>query len=50
MVDLVQTGLPFADTITQNRYWKTFNPYVEPLLEKPMDLRRFNELQEKKQL
>ncbi|KAF6228478.1 hypothetical protein HO133_008208 [Letharia lupina] len=27
-----------------NPYWKTFNPYVEPLLEKPMDLRRFNEL------
>lgn len=28
----------------ENPYWKTFNPYVEPLLEKPMDLRRFNEL------
>ncbi|KAL9134081.1 MAG: hypothetical protein Q9175_004743 [Cornicularia normoerica] len=32
----------------QNPYWKTFNPYVEPLLEKPMDLRRFIELEEKK--
>ncbi|KAF2791600.1 hypothetical protein K505DRAFT_376656 [Melanomma pulvis-pyrius CBS 109.77] len=27
-----------------NPYWKTFDPYVNPLLEKPMDLRRFNEL------
>ena len=43
-------GLLCANIKTQNPYWKTFNPYVEPLLEKPMDLRRFNELQEKKQL
>ncbi|KAF2660270.1 hypothetical protein K491DRAFT_701670 [Lophiostoma macrostomum CBS 122681] len=28
----------------QNPYWKTFDPDVNPLLEKPMDLRRFNEL------
>jgi hypothetical protein len=28
----------------QNPYWKTFDPYVNPLLEKPMDLRRLNEL------
>lgn len=28
----------------ENPYWKTFDPYVMPLLEKPMDLRRFNEL------
>ena len=27
-----------------NPYWKTFDPYVLPLLEKPMDLRRFEEL------
>ncbi|KAF2004039.1 hypothetical protein P154DRAFT_459720 [Amniculicola lignicola CBS 123094] len=27
-----------------NPYWKTFDPYVNPLLDKPMDLRRFNEL------
>jgi hypothetical protein len=27
-----------------NPYWKTFDPYVIPLLEKPMDLRRFEEL------
>ncbi|KAJ3117096.1 hypothetical protein HK100_000896 [Physocladia obscura] len=27
-----------------NPYWKTFDPYVIPLLDKPMDLRRFNEL------
>ncbi|PVH96744.1 hypothetical protein DM02DRAFT_598745 [Periconia macrospinosa] len=25
-------------------YWKTFDPYVIPLLEAPMDLRRFEEL------
>ncbi|KAG3113728.1 hypothetical protein PI124_g7299 [Phytophthora idaei] len=28
----------------ENPYWKTFDPYVIPLLDKPMDLRRFNEL------
>lgn len=28
----------------ENPYWKTFDPYVIPLLEKPMDLRRFEEL------
>ena len=27
-----------------NPYWKTFDPYVIPLLEKPMDLRRLEEL------
>ncbi|KAH7165348.1 hypothetical protein EDB81DRAFT_779025 [Dactylonectria macrodidyma] len=27
-----------------NLYWKGFDPYVKPLLSKPMDLRRFNEL------
>lgn len=27
-----------------NPYWQTFDPYVVPLLEKPMDLRRFEEL------
>jgi hypothetical protein len=27
-----------------NPYWKTFDPYVNPLLEKPMDLRRLEEL------
>ncbi len=28
----------------ENPYWKTFDPYVMPLLEKPMDLRRHEEL------
>ncbi|KAF1915792.1 hypothetical protein BDU57DRAFT_515516 [Ampelomyces quisqualis] len=28
-----------------NPYWKTFDPFVEPLLERPMDLRRFVELE-----
>ncbi len=28
----------------ENPYWKTFDPYVMPLLEKPMDLRRHDEL------
>ncbi|PYH43490.1 putative quinol monooxygenase [Aspergillus saccharolyticus JOP 1030-1] len=28
----------------ENPYWKTFDPYVIPLLEKEMDLRRFEEL------
>ncbi|KZF21348.1 hypothetical protein L228DRAFT_262375 [Xylona heveae TC161] len=27
-----------------NPYWKTFDPYVIPLLAKPMDLRRSEEL------
>ncbi|USP74886.1 hypothetical protein yc1106_02160 [Curvularia clavata] len=27
-----------------NPYWKTFDPYVIPLLAEPMDLRRFEEL------
>jgi quinol monooxygenase YgiN len=27
-----------------NPYWKTFDPYMLPLLEKPMDLRRHEEL------
>ncbi|KAL4796661.1 hypothetical protein BDV19DRAFT_360751 [Aspergillus venezuelensis] len=28
-----------------NPYWKTFDPYVIPLLEKEMDLRRFEEME-----
>ncbi|RYP91333.1 hypothetical protein DL770_002567 [Monosporascus sp. CRB-9-2] len=28
----------------ENPYWKTFDPYVMPLLAKPMDLRRHEEL------
>jgi quinol monooxygenase YgiN len=27
-----------------NPYWKTFDPYVKPLLDRPMDLRRSEEL------
>jgi hypothetical protein len=27
-----------------NPYWKTFDPYVLPLLDAPMDLRRFEEM------
>ena len=27
-----------------NPYWKTFDPYVKPLLEGEMDLRRYNEI------
>jgi quinol monooxygenase YgiN len=27
-----------------NPYWKTFDPYVIPLLDKPMDLKRHEEL------
>ncbi|KAH3919589.1 hypothetical protein HBI56_028700 [Parastagonospora nodorum] len=30
-----------------NPYWKTFDPYVLPLLEKPMDLRRLEEMDTK---
>ncbi|ORY33474.1 hypothetical protein BCR39DRAFT_463658 [Naematelia encephala] len=28
----------------ENPYWKTFDPYVVPLLSKPMDLTRWEEL------
>ncbi|KAF4775724.1 hypothetical protein HER10_EVM0000183 [Colletotrichum scovillei] len=28
----------------ENPYWKTFDPYVVPLLDRPMDLRRHEEL------
>ena len=44
MTDLLGKDYPGSNPPTQNPYWKTFNPYVEPLLEKEMDLRRFNEL------
>jgi hypothetical protein len=30
----------------ENPYWKIFDPYVIPLLEKPMDLQRFGYLHE----
>ncbi|KAI0477455.1 hypothetical protein GGR56DRAFT_673834 [Xylariaceae sp. FL0804] len=28
----------------ENPYWQTFDPFVKPLLERDMDLRRFEEL------
>ncbi|KAI4524382.1 hypothetical protein EV122DRAFT_261689 [Schizophyllum commune] len=31
-------------------YWPTFDPYVEPLLEKPMDIHRLDELDDGKVL
>lgn len=31
-------------------YWKTFDPYVKPLLAKDMDLRRYNELDTSKEV
>jgi len=27
-----------------NPYWKTFDPYINPLLTKPIDLHRYNEI------
>lgn len=33
-----------ADKVPPIAYWKTFDPFVIPLLEKPMDLRRSEEL------
>ncbi|KAK1808548.1 hypothetical protein LTR12_017087 [Friedmanniomyces endolithicus] len=32
------------DKETLNCYWQTFDKYGIPLLDKPMDLRRYNEL------
>ncbi|KAF4980690.1 hypothetical protein FZEAL_3358 [Fusarium zealandicum] len=34
----------------ENPYWQTFDPYVIPLLEKPMDLRRLEELDTSKEV
>lgn len=34
----------------ENPYWKTFDPYVIPLLEGKMDLRRYEELDTSKQV
>ena len=34
----------------ENPYWKTFDPYVIPLLEGDMDLRRYNEIDTDKQV
>ena len=34
----------------ENPYWKTFDPYVLPLLENDMDLRRYNELDTSKEV
>lgn len=33
-----------------NPYWKTFDPYVVPLLAEPMDLRRAEELDTSKEV
>lgn len=33
-----------------NPYWKTFDPYVKPLLEGEMDLRRFEEIDSSKEV
>lgn len=37
-------GLQSQKYHLENPYWKTFDPYVIPLLEEPMDLRRLGEL------
>ncbi|OLN86202.1 hypothetical protein CCHL11_04202 [Colletotrichum chlorophyti] len=34
----------------ENPYWKTFDPYVVPLLDRPMDLRRHEELDTSKEV
>ncbi|EMC98682.1 hypothetical protein BAUCODRAFT_103075 [Baudoinia panamericana UAMH 10762] len=31
----------------ENPYWQTFDKYVTPLLDKPMDLRRYHEIDSK---
>jgi hypothetical protein len=43
--DVLLTCVPQSQKYhLENPYWKTFDPYVIPLLEKPMDLRRLVEL------
>lgn len=47
-VDVVDVGLMSEQSQKyhlENPYWKTFDPYVIPLLEEPMDLRRLEELE-----
>ena len=34
----------------ENPYWKTFDPYIVPLLTKPIELERNNELDTSKEL
>ncbi|KAI9873809.1 MAG: hypothetical protein M1830_010588 [Pleopsidium flavum] len=34
----------------ENPYWKTFNPFVDPLLAKPIDLRRYEDLDTTKEV
>lgn len=34
----------------ENPYWQTFDKYVIPLLDRDMDLRRFNELDTSKEV
>lgn len=38
------TTNPIGHPIRHYSYWKTFDPYVIPLLAKPMDLSRFEEM------
>ena len=33
-----------------NPYWKTFDPYIVPLLEKPIELHRHNEIDTSKEV
>lgn len=49
-MDAHNCGLQSQKYHLENPYWKTFDPYVVPLLEKPMDLRRFNELDTSKEV
>jgi hypothetical protein len=34
----------------ENPYWKTFDPYIVPLLTKPIELHRHNELDTSKEV
>lgn len=42
--DLLTLARSFRLPDLENPYWKTFDPYVIPLLDREMDLRRLNEL------
>jgi len=44
MVEWLTLRLQSQQYHLNNPYWKTFDPYVLPLLDKPMDLRRYEEL------
>ena len=49
-ITFFSTSLQSQKYHLENPYWKTFDPYVIPLLDRPMDLRRSEELDTSKEV